>query len=118
MNAVAQEYGSARIMSGYRTGMLSGPWGSLLKLSAALRDYRRAEIAMTVAGAEGVGWSDTEDPNGLIGSQWLTAKTLSIAGGTNEMQRNIISERLLDLPREMAVDRDLPFREVLRRKGA
>ncbi len=118
MNAVVQEYASHRIMSGYRSGKLSGPWGSLLKLSAAVRDYRRAEIALTLAGSDGVAWRDTQDLNGPIGSQWLTAKVLSIAGGTNEMQRNIISERLLNLPREVAVDRDVPFREVHQRKGA
>ncbi len=117
MNAVVQEYASHRIMSGYRSGKLSGPWGSLLKLSAAARDYRRGEIAMTVAGPEGIAWDDAQDLNGSIGSQWLTAKVLSIAGGTNEMQRNIISERLLDLPREVAVDRDVPFRNVQQRKG-
>jgi len=116
MNAVVQEYASERIMSGFRTGKLSGPWGSLLKLSAAVRDHRRGEIALSIAAADGVAWSDAS-ANGPIGSQWLCAKVLSIAGGTNEMQRNIISERLLGLPREPAVDRDLPFREVQQRKG-
>lgn len=116
MNGVVQEYASSRIMSGFRTGKLSGPWGSLLKLSAAVRDYRRGEIALAVAGAEGVAWSDAS-ANGPIGSQWLCAKVLSIAGGTNEMQRNIISERLLGLPREPAVDRDVPFRKVQQQKG-
>jgi alkylation response protein AidB-like acyl-CoA dehydrogenase len=117
MNAVVQEYASARIMSGYRSGKLSGPWGSLLKLSAAVRDYRRGEIALIVSGSDGVAWSDIDDVNGPIGSQWLTAKVLSIAGGTNEMQRNIISERLLNLPREVAADRGVPFREVHKRRG-
>ena len=49
------------------------------------------------------------DPHDEWQTLWLTAPSLSIRGGTDEIQRNIVGERVLGLPGEPRVDRELPF---------
>ncbi len=84
-----------------------GPEGSGLKLrgSKLFRDY--TALALELLGAEG-----TLDPHGDFQTLFLTAPSLSIRGGTDEIQRNIVGERVLGLPEEPRVDRELPFNEL------
>jgi alkylation response protein AidB-like acyl-CoA dehydrogenase len=110
-------YANERIMTGLRTGSFEGQWGSLLKLHLGVDTPRQAKIALAAFGAEGVIWDGDEQISGSPGEFWLTCRGISIAGGSNEMQRNIVSERLLGLPREPSFDRDLPFSEVLRNRS-
>jgi alkylation response protein AidB-like acyl-CoA dehydrogenase len=118
---VAQEvrrHANDRVTVGMRTGAYKGDWGSLLKLGLALDTLRRGEIGIQIAAADGVVWTEADDETeDGAGRAWLGARSISIAGGTNEMQRNIVSERLLDMPREPSSDRDVPFNEVVRRRG-
>ena len=104
-----------RINAGMRTGKLQGHWGSLLKLGMGADTPINAEAVLAVSGADGVIWVEGED-GGEPGLNWLRCRGVSIAGGSNEIQRNIVSERLLDLPREPGDDKTLPFNEVLARR--
>jgi alkylation response protein AidB-like acyl-CoA dehydrogenase len=107
-----------RIMIGQRTGHFKGQWGSLLKLHLGVDSPRQAKIGLSVCGADGVIWDGDEQITGSAGETWLNSRGIAIAGGTNEMQRNIVSERLLGLPREPSFDRDIPFNEVIRNRGS
>jgi len=104
-----------RITQGMATGKMVPPSGSILKLFGANLVIRRAEIGLEVAGAAGVVWPEGPPPIGrVLGEVSLSRQAMSLGGGSNEIQRNIISERVLGMPREYAADREVAYREVRR----
>jgi alkylation response protein AidB-like acyl-CoA dehydrogenase len=115
VDMAAHEFAKRRIMAGQRTGKLVGQWGSLLKLGEGMNSPAFAELALAIAGSTGVIWTGDE-PGGEQGETWFASRGIAIAGGSNEMQRNIVSERLLGLPREADPSRELPFSEIQRRR--
>jgi alkylation response protein AidB-like acyl-CoA dehydrogenase len=93
-----------------------GPEGSVTKLLQSLLTQRLTTAVIDQRGPEGVAWpADHEDAAAMVRS-FLHERSSTIAGGTSEVQRNIIGERVLGLPREPDVDRDIPWRDV-RRSG-
>lgn len=106
------EWLGARTRAAQSAGRAPGPEGSLGKLMAANLARKRSDLGIAIAGAGGQAWSADD----AAGSRWaisvLTAPALAIAGGTSEVQKNIIGERVLGLPKEPQVDRDQPFREL------
>lgn len=96
---------------GIRAGAMPAAATALTKLLAALITERRRDIGLDIAGLGAVAWPEG-DPMGSWGTEYLVRQGVSLGGGSNEMQRNIISERVLGMPREHAADRDKPFDEV------
>jgi alkylation response protein AidB-like acyl-CoA dehydrogenase len=81
-------------------GSTPGPATSIFKLYGANLIKERSEIQVSMAGSRGVGWDQTSfsaDEYEMTRS-WLGFKAHSIAGGSNEVQKNIIAKRVLGLP--------------------
>lgn len=106
-----QTYHGYRLQTALSQGRQPGPETSIMKLFAAEYLRRLGSAALEVLGPAGM-LSGTGPADGAWQQRFLHAPAIGIAGGSNEVQRNIVGERVLGLPREPAVD-DVPFRELL-----
>ena len=103
---------TTRVADRIRSGATSDQSAALTRLYRGMNAVRNATIAFDLAGSAGVAWPAEED--GTAGIGYLMRQAACIGGGTTEMSRNVISERVLGMPRERTIDRDTPFRDVPR----
>jgi alkylation response protein AidB-like acyl-CoA dehydrogenase len=95
-----------------KAGKAPGPGGSLGKLYGSVIAWRFREIAMEIAGAGSQAWDPNDERAGLLQQTVVGSFSSSIAGGTDEIQRNIIGDRVLGLPRDISVDTKVPFKDL------
>jgi alkylation response protein AidB-like acyl-CoA dehydrogenase len=104
-----------RVSRAIATGVLPAPAASLLRLLGAEAHQLGDDLALRIAGAAAAsGLGADQGVGGRAGVGFLMRQSSSLGGGSTEMSRNIISERLLNMPRESAPDREAPFNQVKR----
>jgi alkylation response protein AidB-like acyl-CoA dehydrogenase len=104
--------GGLRSTSARRTGEGPGPGGSVGKIARSNLSRLTREVGMDVLGANGMLVGSETPGGGRLQHAALSSPGSSIAGGTDEIQHNIIGERVLGLPKEPRLDADVPFREL------
>jgi alkylation response protein AidB-like acyl-CoA dehydrogenase len=95
-----------------KAGQPPGPGGSIMKLAYSEHTQRLQDLACDLEGPGGQAWD--EEDRWRRGTAWslMRIQSKTIAGGTSEVQRNILGERILGLPREPDVDRNIPWSEI------
>ncbi|MGC1804183.1 MAG: acyl-CoA dehydrogenase family protein [Mycobacterium sp.] len=98
------------VYRGVLDGSLPPTGGTLIRLFQAEEVSLEIDTALAIAGGAGV----VDGPTGLlaVGERYLSRQTAHLGGGTTEMARNVIGERMLGFPRELAADRGVPFNQV------
>jgi alkylation response protein AidB-like acyl-CoA dehydrogenase len=89
-----------------------GPEFSIMKLMGTRVGSKITELAVNLVGAGGAAWEGKDSPGARWTQQLLASRAGKIAGGSDEILLNIIGERVLGLPQDPRVDKDVPFKEL------
>ncbi len=110
--AQSAEWTAKRARAAQEQGRSPGPEGSLGKLAASEVARAANRVHTLISGADAMLTGADSPMGGVIAEVLISTPAISIAGGTDEIQKNIISERVLKMPKETRFDTDRPYREV------
>jgi alkylation response protein AidB-like acyl-CoA dehydrogenase len=103
-----------RATAARKAGHQPGPEGSITKLFQAEYNRRLQDLAIDILGSNAMAWSPSDESIELAVRGFLRSRANTIEGGTSEIMRNILGERVLGLPKEPSVDRDIPWKDIPR----
>jgi alkylation response protein AidB-like acyl-CoA dehydrogenase len=104
-----------RLASAAASGAGNVDMSSIDRLFRGMAHVRQATIAFELAGAGAAAWTEEEEEDtGAQGMNFLMRQVSCIGGGTTEISRNVVAERVLGMPREPSGDKGVPFRDVPR----
>ena len=116
VEAEGLKYTRYRMWTALSRGETPGPQSSINKVVSGRMMQDLGSLAMEVMGEASL--MTGEGPGGgAFQRQWLGAAGFRIAGGTDEILRNIIAERVLGLPSDVRVDKDTTFAELEAKRG-
>jgi alkylation response protein AidB-like acyl-CoA dehydrogenase len=104
-----------RISNAAASGYGNKDLSSIDRLFRGVAKVRQATIALDLAGHAAGAWTEEEEgPTGATGMNFLMRQVICIGGGTTEISRNVVAERVLGMPREPTGDKNVPFKDVQR----
>jgi alkylation response protein AidB-like acyl-CoA dehydrogenase len=107
-------YLGLRVQTAISQGRVPGPESSVIKLALSRHMAETGDLVMALSGPYGALSDASALDGGLWQQQFLGQWAIRIGGGTEQIQRNIIGERVLGLPGEPRVDKAVPFKELSR----
>ena len=101
-----------RVQTAVSQGRAAGPESSVMKLAFSRHIAATSDLLVELEGSAGMLGVDAAPDGGFWQQQFLSQWSVRLGGGTDQIQRNIISERVLGLPREPDPERGAPFRSA------
>jgi alkylation response protein AidB-like acyl-CoA dehydrogenase len=103
-----------RARAAAKAGKSTGSEASVMKLAISQRVARDGDLYLAMEGADGMLHHEDAPAGGMWQQMFLNQWSVRIGGGTEQIQKNVLGERVLGLPGEPRPDKTLPFRDLPR----